>query len=37
VERNWQYTPESGAPEGSCVIDNGDKQTVRENLMQCLY
>ncbi len=37
VERNWLYTPESGAPEGHCVIDYGDKQTVRQNLLQCLY
>ena len=37
VERNWLYTPESGAPEGHCVIDSGDKQTVRQNLLQCVY
>lgn len=37
VERNWSFTPESGAPEGFVVIDNGDKETVRENLMNCIY
>ena len=40
VERNWHFTPENfpnGPPDGAIVIDNNDKQTVRENLLSCLY